>query len=290
VEEEEQGVITTADGRHVGYLARGPKDGRAVLYLHGMPGCRLEQRLIPAEVLRRFGVRLIGIDRPGYGQTDPLSGDRIARVRDAVPVCDVLGIGEFSLVANSAGGSYAVTLAALAPERVRRLVLVSAQMPYDDEAAIQLLQRQQLALLPALKLGRAPMVVAGVEQARSNILADPVGGLDFTTLTARERLFFDQPQVKAAFIEDVKEGLAARVDGFLDDLLSWPQAFEVDLADVRCPVRAVHGTSDDWEPLPNLQRILPKFKDCQLVLLDGLNHIGPLLYPDFIVGMAVSDW
>jgi pimeloyl-ACP methyl ester carboxylesterase len=255
-----------------------------------MPGCRLEQRLIPADVLDRFDVRLISIDRPGYGQTDPLSGDRIARVSDVLPVCDALGVGEFTLVANSAGGSFAVTLATLAPERVRRLVLIAAQMPYDAEDAIEQLQPKQLALLSALKLGRVPAVVTGVERARSSILVDPVGGLDFTTLTVRERQFFDQPDVKAAFIEDVKEGLGARVDGFLDDLLTWPHAFEVDPGHVECPVRAIHGTGDDWEPLPNLRRIMPSFRDAQLVLLEGLNHLGPLLYPDLILGMVASDW
>jgi len=91
-----------------------------VLYLHGQPGSRREQLLIPAEVLERFGVRLISVDRPGYGNTDPLPGDRLARSSDVLTVCDALQIDSFPLVAVSAGGSYALALAGSAPDRVER--------------------------------------------------------------------------------------------------------------------------------------------------------------------------
>jgi len=47
-------------------------------------------------------------------------------------VADHLGIDQFPLMAISAGGGYGVALAATAPTRIARLVLVSAQAaPYD---------------------------------------------------------------------------------------------------------------------------------------------------------------
>jgi hypothetical protein len=48
-------ILETDGGRRVGWLARGPEDGAPILYLHGCPGSRLEQRLIPSDVLSRFG-------------------------------------------------------------------------------------------------------------------------------------------------------------------------------------------------------------------------------------------
>ena len=65
--------------------------------------------------------------------------------------------------------------------------------------------------------------------------------------------------------------------------------FEVDLTSIRCPVRAVHGSLDDWEPLANLERVLAAVLDAQLFRLEGLNHFGPLLYPDLLVSLCVSD-
>ena len=165
--------------------------------MHGMPGSRHEQRLIPEVVLDRFGVRLVSCDRPGYGGTDPLAGDRIARSRDVLTIADHLGIERFPLMAVSAGGSYAVSVAAIAPGRVERLVLAGAQMPYDDESAVTTLLPDQLALLPFLRDGRNELVDAGAADFRARILADPWSLFEpaWATLSPPERAFLEQPHV-----------------------------------------------------------------------------------------------
>lgn len=286
-----EAVITSPAGRAIGYLARGPVDGRTVIYLHGAPGSRREQLVVPEVVLDRLGIRLVSIDRSGYGQTDPVDGDRVRRVADVLDVCNALGVDSAPVVAVSSGGTYALTLAAVAPERVDRVILSSAQMPYDDESSIHGLQPEQLALLPLLRTGRTDDVVAGFELARAGMLEDPLAALapNMATLSAKERRWADQPWVRDVLVDDIQEGLRVSVEGFLDDMLAWPNPFEVDLRNVRCPVRAVHGTADDWEPLTNLQRVLPLMNDTQLLLLDGLNHFGPLLHPELVLGLAVGN-
>ena len=289
--EDVDDVVTGADGRRVGYLARGPRDGRPVLYLHGAPGSRREQRILPDQVLQRFRVRLVSVDRAGYGATDPQAGGRPGRVRDVVTVCDALGIDRFPLVAVSSGGTYALTLAAQEPDRVERVVLSSAQMPYDDEDALSDLQPGQRAELVSLRAGRSPDLEREYTEARSALLADVLDGMaePMATLSARERDWFAQPWVQQVLVEDVAEGVRTSIEGYLEDGLSVVRPFEVDLAAVRAPVRAVHGSADDWEPLANLRRTLAALADAQLFVLDGLNHFGPLLYPDLIVSLAVGD-
>ena len=43
---------------------------------------------------------------------------------------------------------------------------------------------------------------------------------------------------------------------------------------------AVHGSIDDLEPLVNLERLAAQLSDVQLVVLPGLGHFGPWLWPD----------
>lgn len=286
-----EGVVETSTGRQAGWLARGPADGAPVLYLHGSPGCRREQLVWPDDVLDRFGVRLVAVDRPGYGESDPNPGNRISRAADVLAACDALGLSDFAVLAVSSGGTFALTLAAVAADRVTRVVLSSAQMPYDDEAAVAGLQPAQLGLLPALRLGRIPPLVEGFEGFRTGLLRSPAAAMteSLETLTPRERAWYEQPWVQDVFADDITEGVRRSVDGVLDDALAWPVPFEVDVASqVRCPVRAVHGTADDWEPLPNLLRIVGTLADCQVVLLDGLNHLGPMLYPDLVMSLAAG--
>ena len=259
-----------------------------MVYLHGMPGCRLENTAyFSDEALARAGVRLISIDRPGWGRSDPVAGDRIARVSRVVPLCDYLGVDSFSVLAVSSGGSYALTLAATAPERVERVLLVSAQMPYDDESAIQGLLADQLALVPLLrKLDRAT-IAPGVEDYRQRVVAKGLDALeDLKHLPAPEQAFLAQRVVRERFDADVQEAFAVSSAGALDDLMLWPTPLEIDPANVRCPVRAVHGSIDNWEPLPNLVRILDQMPDTQLFVMDGCNHFGPMLFPEVLLSLV----
>jgi pimeloyl-ACP methyl ester carboxylesterase len=287
---ERDGVLIGADGRRIAYLERGPTGGTTALYLHGMPGSRHEQRLIPDAVLDRFGVRLVSCDRPGYGATDPLAGDRIARSRDVFTVADHLGVERFPLMAVSAGGSYALTVAAAAPDRVERVVLAGAQMPYDDESAIATLLADQLALLPFLRDGRNELVDVGATDFRAKVLTDPWSLFEsaWATLSAPERAFLEQPEVRATFERNVVEGLRSSAEGLVADLVTWPHPFEINVADVGCPIAAVHGQIDDWEPLANLRRILGLVSDVDLIVLEDRNHLGPLLLPDLLMSLLIT--
>ena len=274
--------------RKVGYLARGPDDGRAVIYLHGAPGSRREQYWVPDEVLDRFGVRLISVDRSGYGETDPLAGDRPTRVGDFLAVMDELSIESAPVIGVSSGGSFSMTLAAVAPQRIDRVVLSSAQMPYDVPEAIVGLDPLQRQGLDDARAGRSAGLETEFEEARAGLLADTMEALEpfLTTMSARERHLIESPWFRTVLEEDMKEAVGASYEGYLEDELSSVRPFEFDPASVTCPVRAIHGDIDDWEPLPNLRRILDMVSDSQLLVLEGLNHFGPILYPDIVISLA----
>lgn len=62
-------TITLADGRILAYCEWGEPTGSPVLLMHGGPGSRL---LCPDEdATVGAGVRLLTVDRPGYGGSDP---------------------------------------------------------------------------------------------------------------------------------------------------------------------------------------------------------------------------
>jgi pimeloyl-ACP methyl ester carboxylesterase len=118
--------ITLRDGRKVGYTDFGRGDQTAVLWCHGGPGSRLEAMNL-GPVASDAGLRIIGIDRPGYGKASLLPGRSIADwVPDGLAVADHLGIQRFIAVGVSTGGAYSLALAANAPERVLGVVACCA--------------------------------------------------------------------------------------------------------------------------------------------------------------------
>ena len=66
-------VLVLGDGRRVGMAVFGAGEGFPVIALHGMPGSRLMYATMVQAAARR-GVRLIAVDRPGYGRSDRRAG------------------------------------------------------------------------------------------------------------------------------------------------------------------------------------------------------------------------
>ena len=63
-------TITLPDGRKLGYAEYGSPTGWPILYLHGLPGARLEGAR-HEDLGRELGARIIAIDRPGVGWSSP---------------------------------------------------------------------------------------------------------------------------------------------------------------------------------------------------------------------------
>lgn len=69
-------TLTLPDGRKLGYAQYGSPTGKAVLYNHGFPGSRIEASQ-HHDLCLGLGLRLIAIDRPGYGWSSPHPGAKL---------------------------------------------------------------------------------------------------------------------------------------------------------------------------------------------------------------------
>ncbi len=124
-------TIQLRDGRAMGIASVGKSAGFPILHCHGSGSSRLEVSLV-AEAATAQGVRLIGLDRPGVGRSDPKAGYRLLDWPDDVAeVADQLGIEQFAVVGVSAGGPYALTCTYKLPHRLTACGLVSTVSPGD---------------------------------------------------------------------------------------------------------------------------------------------------------------
>ncbi|HKH12697.1 MAG TPA: 3-oxoadipate enol-lactonase [Rubrobacter sp.] len=116
--------MTTEGATDLNYQLEGPEDA-PVLVLSNSLGTALEMWDSQAPALRRR-FRLIRYDIRGHGRSPAPPGPyAIADLgRDVISLLDRLGIGRASFCGLSVGGMTGMWLAAEAPERIDRLVLV----------------------------------------------------------------------------------------------------------------------------------------------------------------------
>jgi pimeloyl-ACP methyl ester carboxylesterase len=103
-------------------------DGKTTaVLLHGQPGDRSDWDRVVA--LLPPAIDPLALDRPGYGDNQRPAGTLADNARWLVERLDADGIDDAVLVGHSYGGGVAMAVAALAPERVRGLVLVAGVGP-----------------------------------------------------------------------------------------------------------------------------------------------------------------
>ena len=153
--------IALGDGRRIAYCEWGDRGGWPILLCHGAPGSRVfgPDSTTTAEA----GVRLITVDRPGYGRSDPRPGRQIRDwPADVEELAAALGIDEFDVAGHSSGGPYALACAAAFPGRVKRVALVSCIAPYGEPSSEQPDEDEELTRLARQDLGRAAEEIAHV--------------------------------------------------------------------------------------------------------------------------------
>ena len=151
----------------------GAPGSRTIVFCHIAPGAGSFDP-DPAETGARR-VRLLAVDRPGYGGSEPVRSGEWASVESAAEdVADVLrerGIEQVSAAGWSAGGRVALALAARHPDLVERVAVIATPAPDDQVPWIPPEQRAGLEALGGKPPDEVHAVLSGM--MASTVPANP---------------------------------------------------------------------------------------------------------------------
>lgn len=263
--------VTLADGRVLEHLAFGDPSGRPVVLFPGTPataGCAA----LVADAAAAAGVRLVAVSRPGYGASSPSSPGLAAVARDTLELLDRLGVGRCGVHGISGGGPFALALAALAPDRVDRVVVSAGPG--------SLLDLDRLTPAESMVLARAQS--GAVDEAWELFHADAVEEFGDAVGSSVEEFrarhfpagppphgYFDgRPEEFAVFVADMHRAVQ-RLDGCVRDNLSWCGAWDFDLGAVTAPALLVYGRDDTMVPALHGEWLEARLPSARLQLLDG---------------------
>lgn len=244
---DQDSVLTLPDGRALAWTQSGAEGGRAVLCLHGTPGCRLG-RQTELDALLAAGVRQITYDRPGYGLSDPHPGRSVADVvSDVRAVLDAAGVERAAVIGGSGGGPHALAVAALLPERCTVVHCVVGVAPFDA-ADLDFFDGMDPANQRrfALAAGEREAVLEAFTQEVLRIAAqrteDPgslMGDMDLPE-SDREILRQTAEQTAVVLAEAFRQGVA----GMADDFAAMARPWGFDPRQAAAPIVVSYGEHD----------------------------------------------
>ncbi len=253
--------IDLKDGRKIGIAEYGKPDEIPVMFFHGTPGSRLLYEG-DDEVSMKLGVRLISLDRPGFGESTPKPNRTLLDWPDDVEeVADSLGLGRFSVIGVSGGGAYAAACAYKIPNRLYSVALVSSATPFVNGKAPQTMMRaNKIAFFLSRK---APWLVKMSYKAQKKLLEEqPVKFMQHTKegnkhLHEWDRQFLQTDEQVRSLMMHFGEAFKYSVDECANEpaLLSKPWGFS--FGDILAPVDIWHGEEDQMAPVVEMKKHAP---------------------------------
>ena len=253
------------DGRWLGYAGHGPRDGVPVFILPGMPGSRLLARHArrPADDL---GLRIIALDRPGIGLSDPRPGRTLRdTASDVADIADLLEFDHFFVIGVSAGGPHALACALEMPERVCRVALVSS---LASPAGVT--PRRQGA--PASQLRPRMLKHAGHGGGRQ-----PPPGFMLREMERAsppsDRRILTRPDVRELLLAAGEEAFRVGTQAVVDEGRLTAGTWGFRPADVVVEVLLWHGEQDVTVPVEAARALAAALPRCNAVFLPGAGHL-----------------
>lgn len=225
----------------------GGADERVVVLCHGAPGAGGFDPH-PATT-RASGVRLLSVDRPGYGASPPVARGAWATVAsaadDLAEVLDTLRVERVGVVGWSAGGRVALALAARRPDLVGRAAVVATPAPDAEVPWFAPEERDELDRLRALGPEAAHAALGGRLASLIPENPDSREGLSFLCAGSADDAALGEHGVRARLAEMLRAAFAQGANGLAADIAGYclqPWGFEPE--DVMAETLLLYGSRD----------------------------------------------
>ncbi len=252
----------------------GAPAGRPVFYLHGFPGSGVEAAL-GAEAAAAANVRLIGIDRPGFGLSDPHQGRTIDSLADdVVALADSLGFDRFGVLGMSGGGPYALACAARVPERIIATILVSGMGPLvEGQSDPEMTSFNRAGLWLA---GRAPMLLTPLAPLIALLprhFPEALVSHLISVTNDRDRREL-RGEMGALLARSFRRSVQRGSHGLLSEAKLFARPWGAWLPDLSVPVDLFHGEQDRIVPVSIARRVAQAIPDCRVRFFPEDGHFS----------------
>jgi pimeloyl-ACP methyl ester carboxylesterase len=287
----EDGTLLLGDGRRLGYAQYGRSDGEALFYFHGHPGSRLEARFAH-QAAAEAGLRVIALDRPGYGLSDFQPGRAITDwPADVDEAANLLRIDRFSVAGASGGGPYALACAWRLPGRVIQAAVISGVGPYQVPGITRGMRWQNRI---GFKWGsRWPALARALMRSmHRNIISRPERTIEALAraMSPVDAAVVRRPEVRGVLIADITEAFRQGIGGAALDVVLLGQPWGFSLREIQPEVHLWQGEADTLVPPAMGKYQAAQIPRCHSTLLPGEGHLLIIdRMPDLVAALRPTE-
>ncbi|QNE16945.1 alpha/beta hydrolase [Kribbella qitaiheensis] len=283
--------LEVSGGRVLEYLVEGPAGRRPLVMHHGTPGVAMVLGPV-AEAAARHGMRFVTHSRPGYRDSSPQPGRRVADVADDVAaLLDAVGADDFVTLGWSGGGPHALACAALLPDRCRAAAIIAGVAPYDAAGLDWLagMGEDNLSEFGAAATGKEALdefltaASAGLKDVRPDDVVAAFGDL----LSAVDQAALNNG-LAGYLAESCRAAVSCGYDGWRDDDLAFLTDWGVDLAAIKVPVSIWQGDQDRMVPRDHGRWLGEHVAGATTHLVPGEGHLSLISNIDTIVAQLAT--
>lgn len=266
------------DGRTLAYAQYGVPDGKAVFFFHGIPGSRTFRP--PDETTTKLGVRLICVDRPGYGESTFYSPRTILDwPKDIVQLAGHLGIDKFSIAGHSGGGPYVAACAYALPERIIAAASVSGAGPIDSPGALEHMDGLNRM---GFRVGRYMpwllwQLAVWAFYREGHRRPETVMERDAATRPRADAELWKVDSIREVCYASVIEAFRHGTKGHAWEARLLSRPWNISLDQIRVPYHLWHGTADRTTPIQMGRYLASKIPNCGLHIYEDEAHL--LIFP-----------
>jgi pimeloyl-ACP methyl ester carboxylesterase len=230
--------------------------------LHGQPGSGSDWQQLADQMPP--GIRVVALDRPGYGANPLPAGGFAVNALAVVAELDARGIERAVLVGHSYGGGVALSVAALAPERVEALVLLASVGPDCLTGWDRLLAAPVAGEVCALAAWwLTPWLARARLAAIARLRRRPVAASEHVNWHIWGNAHHDHGPLWRSFLTE-QRALVAELPGLA-----------ASLTDIAQPVMLLADPHDTLIPVQTTHQLAAALPDARVELLSGIGHHLP---------------
>jgi pimeloyl-ACP methyl ester carboxylesterase len=269
-------LIDAGNGRVLRVEEAGDPSGKPVLMHHGTPGAGDLYHQHVADATAR-GIRLIGYDRPGYGESTPMPGRSISDcAADVRAIARALGIERLGIWGISGGGPHALACAALLPDLLVAVGSLASPAPYGSPG-LDFFTGMGDENASDTRLFFADRAAAKAKSTadREGLLAltpEEMAGAFPTLLSPVDAAAFS-PELGQYLASSMHHGLAPGDQGWWDDSSADLGPWGFEFGDIKVPVQLWHGRNDRFVPFQHGQWLAGRIPGVEAHLTDDDGHL-----------------